>query len=515
VKRRPLLTLATGLLLAPAIAQLTPTIDWQRTYGGTNWDHPFSIAPTADAGYVVAGYTHSNNGDVTNYHGGYDYWVVKLDSTGGLQWQKALGGLLDDIGHLIITTNDGGYVVTGHTESFNGDVTGHHGGLDFWLVKLNSLGGIQWQKALGGSDDDYSHSIVLTNDGGYVVTGLSRSSDGDATNNHGNADCWVVKLDSTGNLQWQKSLGGSGSDEGLAVAIANDGGYYVAGSTNSNDGDVSNNHGAQDIWVIKLDSDGDIQWQKCLGGSDTERTNAIICTTSGGSIVAGFTESTDGDVSDPHGSFDYWIVALDSTGDLQWEKSFGGSDAEFPHFIVPATGGGYVVAGTTSSVDGDVTDNHGDDDMWLVQIDSIGDLIWQKTFGGSSLDQASFIARTQDDNYILTGGTYSTDGDITSNHGGRDYWVVKLGPGGVGIPETLLVDLTCSPNPAHDHLHVRTQQVGSKSTLSLTDPMGREVLYTSMSGTSHMLAIDDLPRGLYLVTLRTEQGNSTQRMVLE
>jgi hypothetical protein len=194
---------------------------------------------------VVAGYSLSNNGDVTENHGNYDdYWVVKLNGSGEIQWQKCLGGSSDDRAQSIRQTADGGYVVAGYSLSNDGDVTGHYGGRDYWVVKLSGGGEIQWQKSLGGSGYDEAYSIQQTTDGGYVVAGVSNSNDGDVTGHYGGRDYWVVKLSVSGEIQWQKSLGGSRDDYAYSIQQTMDGGYILAGGSRSTNGDVTGSHGS-------------------------------------------------------------------------------------------------------------------------------------------------------------------------------------------------------------------------------------------------------------------------------
>jgi hypothetical protein len=169
-------------------------IEWQKCLGGTNWDVAYTIQQTSDGRFIVAGYTESNDGDVSGNHGNSDYWVVKLDSSGDILWQKCLGGTSWDFANSIQQTSDGGFIVAGYTESNDGDVSGNHGGSDAWVVKLNSSGDIEWQKCLGGTGDEYVNSIKQTSDGGFIVAGCTKSNDGDVLGNHGNDDSWVVKL---------------------------------------------------------------------------------------------------------------------------------------------------------------------------------------------------------------------------------------------------------------------------------------------------------------------------------
>ena len=229
-----------------------------------------------------------------------------------IQWQKCLGGTLEDAAHTIQQTTDGGYIVAGSTYSNDGDVTDNHGEMDVWVVKLDNAGNLQWQKCLGGSGFDTPRSIQQTSDSGYIVAGLSESNDGDVAGNHGDFDSWIVKLDNAGNLQWQKCLGGTSFDEVRSIQQSSDGGYILTGRTASTDGDVTGNQGNSDFWVVKLDYTGNLQWQKCFGGTDYEDALSIQRTLDGGYIVAGLSKSDDGDVTGFHGVYDSWIVKLNS-----------------------------------------------------------------------------------------------------------------------------------------------------------------------------------------------------------
>jgi uncharacterized repeat protein (TIGR01451 family) len=401
-------------------------IQWQKCLGGSSNDFGYSIQQTFDGGYVVAGSSNSTNGVASGNHGVEDFWVVKLDAGGNLQWQKCLGGTGTDFANSIQQTSDGGYVVAGCTQSIDGDVSGNHGGYDSWVVKLDAGGNLQWHKCLGGTGTDYAYSIQQTSDGGYVVAGYTFSTDGDVSGNHGVGDFWVVKLDAGGNLQWQKCLGGTGADNAISIQETSDGGYVVAGNTHSIDGDVSGNHGGYDSWVVKLDAGGNLQWQKCLGGTGNDWTHSIQETSDGGYVVAGSTYSTDGDVSGNHGGGDFWVVKLDAGGNLQWQKCLGGTNYDFANSIQQTSDEGYVVAGFSESANGDVSGNHGGYDSWVVKLDAGGNLQWQKCLGGSNEDWARSIQQTSDGGYVVAGWAESTDGDVSGNHGDSDFWVVKL-----------------------------------------------------------------------------------------
>ena len=344
-----------------------------------------------------------------------------------IEWQKCLGGTADDFANSIQQTSDGGFIVAGETRSNDGDVSGNHGKSDAWVVKLNSLGDILWKKCLGGTGNDYARSIQQISDGGFILTGYTNSNNGDVSGNNGYYDAWVVKLNSSGDILWQKCLGGTYDDYARSIQQTSDTGFILAGYTFSNDGDVSGNHGFSDAWVVKLNSSGDIIWQKCFGGTNEDYAYSIQQTSDSGFIVAGYTFSNDGDVSGYHGYFDYWVVKLNSSGDIEWQKCLGGTNNDYANSIQQTSDGGFIVAGYTESNDGDVSGYHGGDyDAWVVKLNSSGDILWQKCLGGTIDDRAYSIQQTSDGGFIVAGFTVSNDGDVSGNHGASDAWVVKL-----------------------------------------------------------------------------------------
>lgn len=405
-----------------------PGIHWASCYGGSGWDNAKSIKQTTDGGYIIAGHTQSNDGDVSGIHGSFgdDCWILKLDNLGGIEWQKCLGGSGPETGFDIQQTTDGGYIVANTSSSDDGDVTGNHGDGDYWVVKLDVSGSIEWQNSFGGSNYDGARSIQQTSDGGYILAGATRSNDGDVVGNHGEADYWLVKINGIGNIEWQKCLGGSGNDIAMSVQQTLDGGYFVAGYASSNDGDVLGNHGEADYWIVKINGIGNIEWQNCLGGSDYDTHGNAQQTIDGGFIVTGWATSIDGDITNSHGGGDNWIVKLNNIGNIEWEKSFGGTDWDMGTSICQTTDGGYITAGKTKSNNGDVSGNHGNSDYWIVKIGEYGNLEWQKCFGGSNDEDAYSIQQTTDGGYIVAGWSKSNDYDVQGNHGVDDFWIVKF-----------------------------------------------------------------------------------------
>lgn len=442
------LTLFLFLGLSANSVQAQIAIDWQKCLGGTGDDRAKSIAQTSDKGFIVAGYTFSGNGDVSGYHDHGDFWVVKLASNGNIQWQQCLGGSSTEKAYSVLETTDSCFIIAGVTTSNDGDITGNHGSNDFWLVKLDNSGNLIWQKCFGGTNIDDAYSVQQTADGGYVVVGNSNSNNGDVTGNHNSIDYWIVKLDGGGNIQWQKSLGGTNSDLAYHVQQTSDGGYIVAGFTGSNDGDVSGNHGSNDAWIVKLDIVGNIQWQKCFGGTNQDYAQSIEQTTDGGYVLAGSTHSIDGDVSGNHGVSDYWIIRLDNFGNIRWQQCLGGTSIDNAFSVEQTADGGFVVAGHTNSNDGNVTGNNGSPDFWIVKLDVMGSIMWQKSLGGSNVEAAYSIHQAIDGGYIVAGTTFSNDGDVSGNHGSYDFWVVKLTEHYNNISGMLYADI--NSNNVHD-----------------------------------------------------------------
>jgi len=316
-----------------------------------------------------------------------DIWILKLDNEGNVEWQKSYGGIGQDNAFAIQQTSDGGYIVAGYTQSFG---PGHN---DVWILKLDSNGNIEWQKAYGGKFVDYVYAIEQTKDGGYIVAGETHSfgSRGDA---------WILKLDNNGNIQWQKAYGGKNNDGIRAIQQTKDGGYVVAGGTGSF------GSGSYDAWILKLDSNGNIEWQKVYGGSNWDYVSTIQQTSDGGYIVAGITESFGS------GQVDAWILKLDREGNIKWQRAYGGSSRDFAYTIRQTSYGGYIVAGETHSF--------GYGNAWILKLDKEGNIEWQKAYGGRGRDYVTTIQQISDGGYVVVGYTQSF------GFGSYDAWVLKL-----------------------------------------------------------------------------------------
>ena len=493
--------LVISILFSALYSYSQPLIQWQKCFGGSAVDYGRSIQQTTDGGYIITGQSISTNGDVTGGHGNYDYWVVKMNSVGTLQWQKCFGGTSFDAGQVIQQTTDKGYIIAGNSMSNDGDVSGNHGGDDCWIVKIDSLGVIQWQRCLGGTASDDVNYIQQTLDGGYVIAGISNSNDGDVSGNHGSYDVWVAKLSNLGLIQWQRSLGGTLDDYGYSIHQTTNEEYIVAGASKSSDGDVSTNHGLFDYWIVQLNNTGQIQWQTSLGGTNFDVPQSVEQTTDGGYIIAGRSKSNDVDVTVNHGLNDYWLVKLTGLGILQWQKSFGGTDEDYGTCVQQTTDGGYVVAGCSKSSDVDVTGNHGNNDYWLIKLDNAGIMEWQKSLGGTGADLGGVVIKqAADHGYIVSGYAFSNDGDVTGNHGDYDYWVVKLDTAliSVGVQENENVrssSVLVSPNPSRGQFNFTGLE--KESTITIYDIMGRSIAETLSNNSGKTIDLTGKDKGIY------------------
>lgn len=501
MKKTPLIVIIF-LLYIKSFSQ-APPIEWQKSFGGSLDETATSIKQTNDGGYIVAGKTNSTDGDVTgNLYVSLDFWILKLNASGNIQWKQTLGGTSEDFAFSINQTSDGGYIVAGSTKySFNGGIPGNHGDYDFWVVKLNATGNIEWQKTLGGSGADNALEIQQTLDGGYIVAGDSSSANGDLTSNNGSCDAWIVKLDTTGNIEWQKNYGGSNCEFLSSIKQTNDGGFIFAATTYSNNGDVIGNHGGSDYWIVKINSLGTIEWQKTYGGSGFESVYDIQLTNDGGYVFAGSTYSNDGDVTGNHGLADFWVVKTNSSGVMVWQKALGGSYMDKASKIINTIDNGFVVAGVSTSNDGDVTGlyNFGFSDYWIVKLNSQGNLQWQNTFGGSSYDEAYSIEQTTDNGFIISGFSFSSDGDLTSNNGSKDFWIVKLEPDQLSTNNFQQDSIKIYPNPTSSILHIELSNSDQIDKILVIDVSGKIIVEESKNFNS--INTSTLENGIYFLTI--------------
>ena len=349
---------------------------------------------------------------------------------------KTFGGSDDDEANDIINTSDGGFMVIGSSKSNDGLIQNKMDlESDIILMKFDSDKSIEWVKNYGGSRDDRGQSVVEVSGIGYALLGYSMSNDGDASRNEGFHDNWVILIDSIGNIIWEKSYGFSGHDHAYNIIKTKDGNLFFngfldvtasrgLGSTEKVEKSIK--HGVGEFWCHKIDLDGNILWRKYFGGTNNDRSYDSIETADGDFIIVGSSESTDNDISSPKGSYDIWVIKLTSNGDFLWERSYGGSKYETANSIIQSSDKKIHILGSTLSDDKDISFQMGSSDVYLLTIDSDGNLLSGQTFGGSNFDMGKKIEIDNKDNLWLTGYSRSLDFDLSFNKGKNDAVLIQL-----------------------------------------------------------------------------------------
>lgn len=354
-------------------------LDWQRRYGGSGADYLNSIRCTADGGYILAGTSDSPKGGDKREEGSgqEDIWVIKLNAEGGEQWQKTLGGSGRDVLKTVRPTGDGGYIIGGSTESrVSGSKTAlHYGSLDYWVVKLDAGGAVEWQKSYGGRYTDQLESIEPTRDGGYIIGGRSNSplSGNKAQDAYGEGDFWLLKLNGSGEIEWQRTLGGEGDDHLSILIESMDGGFYAGGSSRSGIygvKDVANGKGS-DFWLIKLSEIGEIVWQETYDFGENDRLASMVADADGSLLIGGHakTETTGLSRSDSEGIDDFIALKITDKGEELWRRTVGSTEEDNLRTLVETRDGGYLLVGTShGKASRDKNTGKGLADFWAVKL---------------------------------------------------------------------------------------------------------------------------------------------------
>lgn len=494
-----------------------PQIQWQNTIGGDGNDGLYSVVQTLDGGYLLGGESESNiSGDkIENAVGFTDYWIVKLDVFGALEWQNNIGGFEHERLRSIFQTSTGDYIIGGYSFSnIGGDKTENSNGQsDFWVLKLDNTGNIIWQNTIGGAFGEELAALIPTADGGILIGGSSYSNiSGDKSeNSKGGTDYWFVKLDAEGTVEWDKTLGGNGEDYLKDIQETVDGGYILAGFSESNiSGDkTEDSQGDFDYWILKTDAEGTIEWQHTIGGNRMDRLEAFAQTAAGGYIIAGESNSdASGDKTENAiGSLDYWVVNLDSSGNILWENTIGALSQNEASTIIQTNDGGFLVGGWSGAdISADKTENSkGGFDFWIVKLNTSGVIEGQNTIGGSGPDLLEAIEQTPDGGYIAIGHSFSNiSGDKTENSQGLDdFWVLKLN-GILGINDNGLADsIKIFPNPTENIIQLEYQNRTIES-LKIFDSKGSLIKDFNIYENISSINVSDLLSGVYFLHISSE-----------
>jgi len=522
-----------------------PAIDWIKPYGGTGLDLFRNMIKTQDGGMLIGGRSKSGiSGNKTEPLKGYndDYWVLKLDLNGNIQWQKAVGGggtwaLTDIPGEQFTSASqaiDGSYYLAGSSpspviedksEPRFGTTIDYN---DFWIVKLSETGQKLWDRTLGGTDEDRCNAVAATPDGGCVAVGLSYSglSGNKTESNRGINDYWVVKLSATGSIEWQRTLGGIGSEVANDVYANADGSILIAGNSNSDiSGDKTEpSKGGSDIWLIKLDANGVLLWQKVLGGSGGDGVYAVSKTTNGYMLGCTSYSNISGDKSENcRGNSDYWLIKIDENATVIWDRTYGGNGLDYIWGMDTFSDGGIVMVGFSEShISGEKTENvygGSGSDGWMVRVDANGNILWDKDIGRSEGSDGLFKVLVLPNNTIYTGTTLYSEpsGNITvPGYGGVNYFLIKM------QQETLSNAVSknyCSvvfyPNPVKDNVNLKFNENQDRVHVVLYNYLSQKVFEKSYQNKSEIQIELPKTKGIYFVEVLHDNGLKQTAKILK
>jgi hypothetical protein len=379
---------------------------WNNTYGGGYTEFTSDLVQTKDGGFAIAGTTNSFGA------GYFDMWLVKTDAIGNVLWNQTYGGREGDNANALVQTNDGGYALAGRTLSFDA------GRGDMWLVKTDTLGNVEWNVTYGDTNREEANAILQTPDGGFILAGRIHTF-----SMRGNT-MWLIKTDALGKVEWNTTFGGEYSVSINDLVITADGGYALAGGTDS----FGTN--SKDMWLIKTDSMGAIEWNTTYGGDFAETTNALILTSDNGFALAGSTDPLGS------GNREIWLVKTDSKGVMLWNTTYGSRYSETTNALLQTTDGGYALAGGI-----DPLGIGSSQDMWLIKTDPFGTMLWNQTFGGDDADSTSDLVQTSDGGFAIAGATNS----FSEFCSGTDMWLVKTNSSGYSAMDNENFNLCSSP----------------------------------------------------------------------
>ncbi|MAB39096.1 MAG: hypothetical protein CL528_03480 [Aequorivita sp.] len=514
MKRNLIASLVLTFITVSLYAQ-DPNILWQRTIGGSDWDQPSFISKTNDGGFVVGGFSESNiSGEKTeNSRGGYDYWVVKFDNSGNIQWQKTLGGDQDDYLRKIIQISDDGYIVLGYSSSgISGDKTENsQGGTDYWILKLDVSGNIMWQKTIGSDDNDTVADVEQAADGGFLIGGTASSGvSGDKTVV---GDVWILKLDVNGNIQWQKGYDFFANSNLSNARLTDDGGFIIAGSGT---GGIFS-----DYVVSKLNMNGNSVWEKIYGGDGEDYLTNLILTDDGGYMVIGQSNSdASGDkTEDSQGYQDYWVLKLDSAGNIVWQNTIGGDSGDIPLTVIESSDGGYFISGSSlSNISGDKTDNTFEDSQsfWIMKLNSVGIIEWQNDIDGSLGERLPKAIQNDDGSFMICGQSSSNiSGDKTENSRGEaDFWIIKHAAT-LGLEDnSFLKAISLYPNPTKNTLQLNTQDK-TINQINIYTMTGSKVLQLDVETVSPTVEVSSLASGVYYIQVYSGKDVALKKFLKE
>lgn len=530
--------IATTLLFCIGNAKAQDVL-WEKSYGGKHDEILNDVLPTPDYGFIIAGSSMSNkNGNKEiEGKGNLDYWIWKMDQGGNLDWQKSFGGDDDDVLESIILTKDGGFLLSGVSNSNKSidKFENSKGEYDLWIIKLNANGEEMWQKTIGGNGNEKLATTIRTKEGGYLIAGSSSSyafekneTQKDEYNKtedtRGNSDYWVVNINDNGKIIWQKTIGGEYFDELKCAIQTKDGNFLIGGNSNSNavSEKTNNNIGALDIWLLKIDKTGNIVWQNTIGGNANDQIFSLAATPDNGFIVGAISNSDTNSIKTKSSSdgTDFWVLKFNENYEIQWQETYNYGKNDVLTTIVSNTDGTYYIGGYAQSekkqnktINKIKSDKEGINDYIIVKINAVGEKIWDKTIGSNGDEVLSELTETRDGGYLLCGTTQgSASGDKNNAIGRKDFWVVKL-KDRLKLEKPRLT-IEALPNPAQTFSNIIVNFNYTQGDVYVYDLNGRIIQQAKLSGDQTIpINFTNLPQGLYIVNVVTNGGHESVKVI--
>jgi hypothetical protein len=510
---------------------------WTKTLGGTSDDTPgltlaCSIGSPQASVDTVAGFvyvltsTNSMDGDVTNYKGNSDIWLVKMTLSGSIVWQKTFGGSDFERARMVKALPNGGCIIVGTGSSTDFNFVGNHGMMDAFIALVDANGTITTSKLYGGTADDFLYDIKLTNDGNYILSGESGSSNGDLAGT-GLGTSWMIKINGINlNVIWSKTYVGPNSGANAienfyrVLSLSDGSGYIASGFTTSDFG----NSALDNMYIQKVDVNGNALWMKNFGSTDNaDYPMAMLEATSGDFYIAGLGSGSMGsDLGSTFfgGTSDVWLVKFQGNGTKIWDKHLGGTDWEFAFDLKKDANNDLYLAGFTRSVNNtaDTTgirpDAYGSQDFWVVKTDALGNVIYTKRIGGSGNEVAMGITLLGTDDFIVAGKTDSNNGYIHGNHGLKDTWVVRFkSSSNVNVLKEEKLNFAIFPNPSSGLIFLEFESNAAK-LIRVVNTMGQIVLETTAT-INKKLDLSLVENGIYSIIMIENEQISTKRLIIQ
>ena len=518
---------------------------WDKTFGGNDNDHLLGLQPSSDGGYILGGSSVSNisKDKSTLSRGGYDYWVVKIDVNGNKVWDKSFGGKNYDYLTNIVSTPDGGYLLVGYSNSqVEGNKTGtNKGNFDYWVVKIDGNGNKVWDKTYGGSKHDITTGAILTRDNSFIILGYSYSgvSSDKSSSNQGDSDIWLLKINSVGSIIWEKTLGGALEDKPQSVVLTEDNGYLLA-SHSKLSSDSGLFYGGYDWHIFKLGFDGDVLWDKVFGTNGDDYVTEVVSLDKG-FLISGYTASgVDGDKSSiSAGQLDTWILKINSLGFKEWDKSFGGRGDDIPTKVLLKSDGSVIVSGYSSVITFNSASSRGIfEDLWFVNLGilcdpnniysrdatvltstacSSGVLTWSNGAKTSSITVSPNITTTYTATCNVNGCVSAASNAITVNpifkgNSISPIQMTKMEKVEVSHTESN-VGFKVFPNPAVNEINIVTELEG-EFIFHLYNSIGQKVKEKAFEKKTK-LSVNDLERGSHFYLIQNQNLKSSGKILLD